>query len=631
MPAPAPRSRRATAVALACVAPLALALVATAPATAAVVADPVVLAAEDAPFHLLPVGSYGAGTLDEGAAEIVAHYPAGQRLLVVNAQAATVDVLDVADPAAPTKLFELQTTGVPSADGSTVSASAVANSVAVRADGLGAVAVEADPKTDAGWVVFFDAASTGAALGAVRVGALPDSVTFTPDGSRVVVANEAEPADDYSVDPEGSIAVIDVPAAVAAPAQSAVRIADFHDFEAGGSRPLPAGIRIFGGREDAGTGVPARPVSENLEPEYPTVSADSSTAWVTLQEANGLARVDLDSATVERIAALGTVDRRTVPFDPSDDDGGVRIGAWPVRAMFQPDTIDSYTVDGATYLVTANEGDTRAWRGYNEESRVSAIASKGAGPVCADSDAAAALGAEALGRLNVSIADGFDAANGCYAELHTFGTRSFSIWSADGELVWDSGDAIERITAEALPEAFNTDHGSVELDDRSDNKGPEPEAVAVGQIEGRTYAFVGLERIGGIISYDVTDPAAPVFVSYVNNRDVTVDAEADLAGAGDLGPESIAFIPAADSPSGAPMLAVGNEVSGTTTLFAVDVVADAGAGSGGGGDGGGAEAAPELAATGADAQVSATLGGIAILALLAGALLLTVRRRSARA
>src|SRR3712207_642525 len=335
-------------------------------ASASIVPEPVQLSSADAALELAVVGSYETGILDESAAEIVTYFAAGKRLLVVNAAQAKVEVLSVADPSAPAKLFDLQTTGVTAADGSRIPDGAVANSVAVREDGLGAVAVESDVKTDPGWVVFFDAAGSGAALGAVRVGALPDMLTFTPDGSRIVVANEGEPAEDYSVDPAGSVGVIRVPAGKAPAAQVDVRTADFHAFEADGTGELPDGVRIFGGREAAGTGVPDRPVSENLEPEYATVSGDSATAWVTLQEANAIAEVDLATAAVVGIRDRGVVDRRTVPFDASDGDGGIAIRSWPVLGFPMPDTIDSYDVGGTTYLVTANEGDSRDWEVYSE-------------------------------------------------------------------------------------------------------------------------------------------------------------------------------------------------------------------------------------------------------------------------
>ncbi|TDT63115.1 choice-of-anchor I family protein [Frigoribacterium sp. PhB116] len=569
----------------------------SAPASAAVVAAPIEVFADQEAFDLQPVGSYETGTFDASAAEIVEHWtgPARDasgetlhRLLVVNAAEAVVEVLDVGTPSAPVSAgFTVQTTGVTAADGSVVPAGAVANSVSVRADGLGAVAVESDDKTDLGWVVFFDAAGDGGALGAVRVGSLPDMVAFSPDGARVIVANEGEPAEDYSVDPEGTISIVEAPATVSAPAQSAVSTADFHDFEAGGSSVLDPEVRIFGGRADAGTVTPESPllfpVSENLEPEYATFSADGATAWVSLQEANALAIVDVASATVAEVVPLGTVDRAVVPFDPSDRDGAgggpaIAIGTWAgVEGYLMPDTIASYEVGGSTYVVTANEGDSRDWDGYSEVSRVSALGRGGVPPVCATSPAAGSLAPAALGRLNVTTANGLSADGSCYETLYTFGSRSFSILDASGQQVFDSGSDFEEITAAAAPEFFNSNHTESALDGRSDDKGPEPEGVALGEIDGRTYAFIGFERVGGIAVYDVTVPTAASFVAYVNNRDFTAppaDASpAALSAAGDLGPEGLAFIPAADSATGEPMLAVGNEVSGTTTLFAITVPA----------------------------------------------------------
>src|SRR3546814_3322993 len=189
----------------------------------------------------------------------------------------------------------------------------------------------------------------------------------------------------------------------------------------------------------------------------------------------------------------------------------------------------------------------------------------GIGPVCADSPLSALTGDADLGRLNVvtylGVADGAD----CYSELYSYGGRSFSIWTTDGELVFDSGDDFEQITAAALPEYFNSGHDEVEFDSRSDAKGPEPENLAIGQVGERTYAFVGLERVGGIMVYDITDPAAATFVTYANNRDFAFSGEAQFADAGDLGAEGLEFIPAADSPTGEPPVAVATEVSGATT------------------------------------------------------------------
>jgi len=533
-------------------------------ATAALVDDPVRASAPGAALSVEPVGTYETGVFDESAAEIVEYHAATQRLLVVNAAQAKVEVLDASDTSAPVKLFDLETTGVTSADGTTVPGGAVANSVAVREDGLGVVAVEADDKTDNGWLVFFDAAGDGAALGAVRVGALPDMVTISRDGAFAVVANEGEPAEDYAVDPEGTVSVVTLPGSLTVPPQSAVRTADFHAFEGAAA---PDGIRVYGGRADAGTGAPTYPVSENLEPEYVAIDQQSRTAYVTLQEANGIAAVDLKSATVKDLWSVGVVDRSEVPLDASDRDG-LNIRTFAGLESFRlPDAVAAYQVTGQTYLITANEGDTRDWDGYSEEVRVSDLGKNGLKPAC---DAVrSGDGFAGLSRLKITKADGLDASGTCYETLYGFGGRGFSIFTADGELVSSSGDELERITGRAAPAFFNSDHGTSSFDNRSDDKGPEPEGVAIGKVGGRTYAFIGLERVGGVVVYDVTEPTRPQFVTYTNNRNFTVSGSSDLANAGDLGPEGVTFIGGEESPTGRPLVAVGNEVSGTTTLFDV--------------------------------------------------------------
>ncbi|MFK5634387.1 choice-of-anchor I family protein [Ornithinimicrobium sp. LYQ103] len=561
-----------------------------APALAGVVPDPIQHTADDAAFTLEPVGSYETGVFDASAAEIVAWYAAGERTLVVNAQTGTVDVLDASDPTDPVKVSEISATGVAAADRSTVPDGTVANSVAVRADGLAVVALEAPEKTDDGWLLVVDVRQEEpVVLGAYRVGALPDMVTLTPRGDRALVANEGEPADDYSVDPEGTISVVTLPKQLTergrsaqhgarAITQSRVATADFHAFE---GDALPEGVRVFGGRKDAGTGIPELPVSENLEPEYVTVSDNGRTAWVTLQEANALAVVDVRSATVTDLLPLGTVDRMEVPFDASDKDDEINLATWPVQGFRLPDAIDSWTVRGTTYLVTANEGDARDYAGYSEEARVEDLGEDGLPAICkaVAEDAGWTVEElqkeENLGRLNITTAQGLDEEQGCYSELYTYGSRGFSIFDGAGNLVFDSGSQFEEIIAEAVPDWFNSNHSETNVEGRSDDKGPEPEGVVVGKVDGRTYAFIGLERIGGVMVYDVTDPVDASFVTYVNNRDFSVSVEdagdiaAALARAGDLGAEGLVFVPASESPTGNPLVIVGNEVSGTTTYFEV--------------------------------------------------------------
>lgn len=546
-------TKGAAAVAAAVTGALLLAL----PASAAVVPAPITYLADDAALSLTPLGSYESGVFDESAAEIVAYHAATKRLFVVNALLGAVDVLDVSDATAPKKLF-------------TIAADGVANSVAIRPDGLGIIALESLTKTDPGSLLFFNA-GTGAILGSVQVGALPDMVSISEDGTVAVVANEGEPDDDYSVDPEGSVSVVSLPTAVAAPAQEAVRTAGFGVFEEGGSKALRDGVRIFAGIPGS-----VRPVSEGLEPEY--VAIDGGTAYVALQENNAVAVLDLVSAEVTDIRPLGAKDHGLPGngLDASDRDpeGAPTIDIRTyegLNGLYLPDGINAYTSGTDTYLVTANEGDAREWGSYEEGARVKDLGEDGLAPVCATSPLAELTGDADLGRLNISTESGLNTEAGCYDELYSFGSRSFSIWTTDGVQVFDSGDDFEQITAAANPEFFNSNHSESNLEGRSDDKGPEPENLAIGEVNGRTYAFIGFERVGGIAVYDITDPTASTFVTYVNNRDFaqSVEDDGNLALAGDLGPEGLAFIPAEGSPTGEPMLAVGNEVSGTTTLFEI--------------------------------------------------------------
>ncbi|MFC3688318.1 choice-of-anchor I family protein [Aquipuribacter hungaricus] len=489
---------------------------------------------------LEPLGTYAGGGFEESAAEIPAFDPGTDRVFVVNAQAGTVDVLDVSDPTTPTKVGELATPG--------------ANSVAV-AGGRVAVAEQAADVQAPGSVSFFDAA-TLARLSAVTVGSLPDMLTFTPDGRTLLVANEGEPSGygPGQTDPEGSVSVVDVRRGV--PTQADVRTAGFGGFDAAALRA--AGVRLSG---------PGASVAQDLEPEYVTVDARSRTAWVSLQEANALAVVDVRTATVTDVLPLGTKDH-SVPgagLDPSDRDGGTMIGTWPVRGLYMPDAVASYQSRGRTFVVTANEGDARDYFGYGDEARVSSLVLSP--DVFGGAAGVAALQAPAaLGRLTASTTSPTDV-QGRVTEIHAFGARSFSVRDAEGRLVFDSGDQLEQVVAARLPEAANSDNSeNGSADSRSDNKGPEPEGLAVGRVAGRTYAFVGLERVGGIAVYDITVPSRSTFVDYVSTRDFSGDLEANGS---DSGPEGLVFVPATSSPTGAPLLVVGNEVSGTTTVFEV--------------------------------------------------------------
>ena len=261
---------------------------------------------------------------------------------------------------------------------------------------------------------------------------------------------------------------------------------------------------------------------------------------------------------------LGIIHLRPNGLDASDEDGVINIQPWPVEAFYLPDAITAYTAaDGETYLITANEGDTRAYEGFDEETRIGNLVLDWA----AIPGALALQSPEALGRLLTSNTDGDTDGDGLVDTLTTIGARSFTIWRTDGSVAWDSGNEFEQITAELLPEAFNSNGDGESFDTRSDAKGPEPEAVTTGVIGDRVYAFVALERTGGVMVYDVTDPIDAFFVTYANNRDITLPA--DDPAAGDAGPESVVFVPAESSPTGEDLLVVGNEVSGSITVYAI--------------------------------------------------------------
>ncbi len=480
---------------------------------------------------LTHTGRYATGIFDESAAEIVAHDPETQRVFVVNGADQTLDMLDISgggDPVLSGRIFV-----------------GAVNSVAV-ANGVVAAAVESETDDGAGRVVFFD--TDGNFLNQVEVGVLPDALTFSPDGTKLVVANEGEFTDE--VDPLGSISIVDL----AGGAENAsVQTVDFTALDGQEDALRAQGIRLF----------PGKSVSESLEPEYAAISPDGTQAMVTLQENNALALIDLETASLVSIVPLGLKDHSLAGngLDASDKDGAIDISTAPVFGMYMPDAIASYESGGETYYVIANEGDARGEDERIEDLDLDPDAFPNADALQSD---------EAIGRLEASTIDGDTDGDGDIDQIHVYGGRSFSIVDAQGEMVFDSGDDFEQIIAADLPEAFNANNDDNDsVDKRSDNKGPEPEGVTVGQVGSDTYAFIGLERAGGVMVYKITDPEAPEFVQYINARDFTVDAESPEAG--DLGPEGLAFVSAEDSPNGKPLLITGNEVSGTTSVFEISL------------------------------------------------------------
>jgi DNA-binding beta-propeller fold protein YncE len=524
------------------------------------------------------VGRYQSGVFGLSAAEIVDYHPWSQSAFVVNAQSGKVDVLDLstltqtavqAEAGYSLNNIAKKTELNISVDTGLTLLGAV-NSVSVSGNLLAAAVERGDALGNAtqgnGIVAFYRLSESALPvyLSSVEVGALPDNVTFSPDGSVLLVADEGEPNSAYDVDPEGSVALIAIVGGV--PATTATVI-DFKDFNIGGARnsELNPLIKING---------PSASVAQDLEPEYISVSADSQFAYVSLQENNAIAVIDITTATVKRIIALGLKDfgLETNKIDASDKDDAINLQAYEgVYGMYQPDTIASYRWNNTDFIVTANEGDARDYDGFSEEARAENLNLDPNHP-----QFAAAQDKTQLGRLKVTTSMGDENNDGLMDKVVAYGGRSFSIWTVEGQQVFDSGSDFERITAALLAMNFNNNNDENKGDSRSDDKGPEPEALAIGQIGSHTYAFIGLERTGGFMIYDITNPFAVSFVDYVRNRNFDADfaidtdtgeVEGDASLAGDLGPEGMKFIASQYSPNGLPLLLIGNEVSGTTVVY----------------------------------------------------------------
>ncbi|MEL6129735.1 MAG: choice-of-anchor I family protein [Cyanobacteria bacterium J06554_1] len=478
------------------------------------------MAAPASAFSLSRLG----GADVEGGAEIAAFDPDSDNLFVTTGD--TIEIFNLTTPSTPAFVSSIDLTNPANIGGFE---SGGVNSVAFS-NGILAAAIEADIKQDNGIVAFFDA--QGNFQIKFDVGALPDMVTFTPDSSKVLVANEGEPNDDYDVDPEGSVSIIDV-------TSGTVNTVGFTGV------PIDPEVRIFG---------PGATPEQDLEPEYIAVAEDGSTAYVALQENNALAILDLETETFTGVKSLGFKDHSLEGngFDASNRDDAINIQTHPVLGMYQPDAIATYTANGATYVVTANEGDARDYDGFSEEERVKDLVLDPTAYPNADE----LQQDENLGRLKTTNTLGDTDGDGDVDQIYSYGSRSFSIWDAEGNLVFDSGDDFEQIIAADFPELFNVNSGDPEeFDQRSDDKGPEPEGVTIGTFKGRTVALIGLERTGGVMVYDISDPTAPSFITY------------EPSFSGDVSPEGLLYISATDSPNGEPLLVLSNEVSETISVY----------------------------------------------------------------
>jgi hypothetical protein len=463
------------------------------------------------------IGSIDIG--DIGAAEISAYDPQTKRLFVVNNGIVNkIDVLDFSDPTNIKVISSL----------ATLPYGGAVNSVAVN-DGKLAAAIESTDKQANGKVVIFKT-SDYSEIKIVEVGALPDMITFSPDGKFILTANEGEPSSDYTNDPMGTISIITVE-------NYSVTTLNFSSFASQSATLKSKGFRVFG---------PSNDFSKDIEPEYVTISEDSKTAWVTLQENNGIAKVDLTAKSITSIFPLGFKDYNVSGngIDASDKDSKMSLANCNVKGIYMPDAIALLQSNGIPYLFTANEGDAREYTAFSEIKRVKDISLDAT--VFPDG---ATLKTEAiLGRLNITTTLGDTDGDGDFDALYSLGARSFSVWNGnDGNLVFDSKNELD--TKAILANFYD--------DGRSDDKGVEPEGIAIGTVGSKKVAFVGMERADAVAIYDVTTPTAPKFLQIIKCGDA---------------PEGVLFIEAKNSPTKRSLLLISSENDGVIKVFSPSTI-----------------------------------------------------------
>lgn len=526
-----------------------------------------------AALNLTQIARYSAGqyNVDGGVMEIVAYNQATEWAYAINGQSGKLAAIPLAGLTAGAHVEELTGTEIDvkalvEAEDSTFQYGDM-TSVAISPDSTTlAAALQAQGSNDAGRVALFTCEEDGSLTleALVETGAQPDMVTFAGDGV-VLTADEGEPREGYGeniADPKGSVTVVDVEAQEST-------VVDFSAFDSQRDQLAEDGIVLKKGSAP----------SVDLEPEYIAVSGGK--AYVTLQENNAIAVLDIESQAFEGVYSAGFEDHSTTAIDLDKKDDAYDPQTYEsLLGIRMPDGIAAFTVEGTTYLVTANEGDAREWGDEDQGTFYLSEDERDFGEegVTSPTGAITAENSGLEGKVVFFKTEDFDGLDP--EKDYVFGGRSFTVFQATEnglEEVFTSGDDFEALTAQYVPEYFNASNDNAVLDDRSGKKGPEAESVTVGTVDGKTYAFVALERTGGVMVYDVTDPEAITFVNYVNTRDfgTTVegseeyeDGELDKwVTGGDVAPEGLLFLDAASSPNGEPLLLAACEVSGTVAVY----------------------------------------------------------------
>ena len=455
-------------------------------------------------------------------AEITAYMPLYHKLFAVGGNS-SITVIDLTVVEKPVVIEKKKVLGH-------------ASSAAVF-DDLVAVSLISDPHTQNGRVDLYRYGDSLSLLKSFSVCPEPDMLTFTPNGAAILVACEGSPSEDGQIDPEGAIALIQILE------ENPVSILKFDHLDS--TALIKKGVRKTG----PGT------FFQNLEPEYITVDPSSKMAWVSLQENNAIASIDLKAKKITSVFGLGGLDH-SLPGQGIDfrKDGKINIENAPILGLRQPDGIAVLSEKGRHYIYTANEGASRDYSFYSDETDILALLEK----KLLNSDLFNLTWLNALKKHTFSKME--PCLKGPCNHVEAFGSRSMSVFDGKtGKILFDSGDQIEKMIAKTAPSLFNWNakKGKLKIDARSEDKGAEPEMVTIGEFNGKKLAFLGLERMTGIIVWDLKNPEKPLIIDYY------LDPK-------DRGPEGILFISAQKSPfSRVPLLIVGYEYSQSIVIYSI--------------------------------------------------------------
>ena len=522
--------------------------------------------ADEATLKVTEIASITSGD-GEGSHEIATFHAGSKRVFATNGVKNAIDIYDISDVASPKKVGSVAL----SSYGNDVTSVAAGKDVVVAvvnvSDKFSATGV---PTTTNGKIVVFD--TNGKVLSSPDVlGVLPDSVTFAPNGTTALVAIEAQPVcakddpataakedTDYSKasDPVGGVTVVDL----SNPASPVLRFAGFDQFSIFEMRAKGIAVSSV-----------VNNVSKDFEPEFVT-AVDNNYAYVTIQEANAIGKLNIGSATFESISRAFESKVSRVARDTSDRDAGAGPRTYTnVVGASQPDAIAGFTIGAGQYFVTANEGDAREYTCLNDDLRGSAL------KVDARRfpDWSILSGSAALGRAKVNPTIGDEDGDGDIDTIHLRGSNSMTMYR-NGIVIWDSAELLDQIQTKAFgvtningSHSLSSDKSTMNYvgQDRSDDKGSEPEGVAVGMVGNRRIAILGLERMTALAIFDITQPRNPVFQEWLQMLPTKATPAKDVK---HWSPEGIIFVPADKSPSGKALVITSYELSGSLSIHQIE-------------------------------------------------------------